>query len=101
MASTREVGAAAGAAGEPVAGEVVAGHVDATPVVIGVVHASLDHASYALMIGTFAGEQFGGVERFIDSQFGGLLSSWVELDRYPTALGTSRFIAPARPGEPD
>ena len=46
------------------------------------------------MIGAFAGEQFTGTERFIDRQFDGALTSWAEVDRYPTALGTSRFIEP-------
>ncbi len=77
---------------------------DASPVAISVVHASLDLATYALMIGTFTDEPLSGIERFIDRQFGGLLSTWIELDRYPTALGTSRFVPPAvgdaQPTEP-
>ena len=50
------------------------------------------------MIGAFAGEQFSGTERFVDRQFDGALASWAQVDRYPTALGTSRFIEPVTDG---
>ena len=44
-------------------------------VAITVVHGSLDHATYALMVGSFAGVQLSPVERFVGRQFAGLLSS--------------------------
>jgi beta-lactamase superfamily II metal-dependent hydrolase len=65
------------------------------PVVeITVIHASLGCADYPLMIGGFADQQLGGQERFIDRQFAGLLTSWAEIDLFPTELGSSRFIEP-------
>jgi hypothetical protein len=48
---------------------------DDTHVEISVVHGSVANAEYPLMIGGFEGEQFGGHERFLDRQFGGLLTS--------------------------
>ena len=42
------------------------------------------------------GEQFGGQERFLDRQFGGLFTSWSEIDLYPRQLGTARFVEPSR-----
>lgn len=70
--------------------------VDTQPVVeISIIHASLGGADYPLMIGGFADEQLGGQERFIDRQFAGLLTSWVEVELFPTAVGTSRFIEPS------
>ena len=59
---------------------------DDTHVAISVVHGSVANAEYPLMIGGFAGEQFGGVERFLDRQFGGLLTSWSEIDLFPRQL---------------
>jgi hypothetical protein len=69
---------------------------DDTRVEITVVHGSVANAEYALMTGGFEGEQFGGVERFLDRQFGGLLTSWSEIDLFPRQLGTARFIEPSR-----
>jgi hypothetical protein len=69
---------------------------DDTHVQISVVHGSVANSDYPLMIGGFDGEQFGGVERFLDRQFGGLLSSWSEIDLYPRQLGSTRFIEPSR-----
>jgi CHAT domain-containing protein len=69
---------------------------DDTHVQITVVHGSVANSDYPLMIGGFEGEQFGGVERFLDRQFGGLLSSWSEIDLYPRKLGSARFIEPSR-----
>ena len=72
------------------------GSVDDQPLVeITVIHASLADADYPLMIGGFADEQLGGQERFIDRQFSGLLTSWSEVDLFPTEVGTSRFIEPS------
>jgi beta-lactamase superfamily II metal-dependent hydrolase/CHAT domain-containing protein len=51
------------------------------------------------MIGGFADEQLGGQERFIDRQFAGLLTSWGEVDLFPTDVGTSRFIDPSPDAE--
>ena len=69
---------------------------DSQPVVeISIIHASLGGADYPLMIGGFADEQLGGQERFIDRQFAGLLTSWAEVDLFPTTVGTSRFIEPS------
>ena len=59
------------------------------------IHASLAEADYPLMIGGFADEQLGGQERFIDRQFSGMLTSWWEVDLFPTEVGTSRFIEPS------
>ena len=67
---------------------------DDTHVEISVVHGSVANAEYPLMIGGFEGEQFGGVERFLDRQFGGLFTSWSEIDLYPRQLGIARFIEP-------
>jgi len=69
---------------------------DDTHVEISVVHGSVANAEYPLMIGGFEGEQFGGTERFLDRQFGGLLASWSEIDLYPRQLGTTRFVEPSR-----
>ena len=69
---------------------------DDTHVEISVVHGSVANAEYPLMIGGFEGEQFGGVERFLDRQFGGLFTSWSEIDLYPRQLGIARFIEPRR-----
>src|SRR4029078_2272662 len=44
-------------------------------------------------------EQFGGPERFLDRQFGGLLTSWSEIDLFPRQLGTARFVEPSRSPE--
>lgn len=72
---------------------------DDTRLEITVVHGSLANAEYPLMIGGFEGEQFGGIEHFLDRQFGGLLSSWSEIDLFPRQLGTARFIEPRRTAE--
>ena len=65
------------------------------PVVeITIIHGSLGCADYPLMIGGFAGQQLGGQERFIDRQFAGLLTSWAEVELFPTDVGSSRFIEP-------
>jgi hypothetical protein len=69
---------------------------DDTHVQISVVHGSVANAEYPLMIGGFEGEQFGGTERFLDRQFGGLLTSWSEIDLFPRQLGTARFVEPSR-----
>jgi hypothetical protein len=69
---------------------------DDTHVEISVVHGSVANAEYPLMIGGFEGEQFGGVERFLDRQFGGLFTSWSEIDLYPRQVGIARFIEPRR-----
>lgn len=67
-----------------------------TRVEISLVHGSVANAEYPLMIGGFAGEQLGGLEGFLDRQFGGLLTSWSEIDLYPRELATARFIEPSR-----
>ena len=68
---------------------------DEQPVVdITIIHASLGGADYPLMIAGYADQQLGGQERFIDTQFAGLLTSWSEVDLFPTEVGTSRFIEP-------
>ncbi len=73
---------------------------DDQPVVeITVIHSSLACADYPLMIGGFADHPLGGQERFIDRQFAGLLSSWTEVDLFPTEVGTSRFIEPSPDAE--
>ena len=69
---------------------------DDTHVEISVVHGSVANAEYPLMVAGFEGEQFGGVERFLDRQFGGLFTSWSEIDLYPRQLGIARFIDPSR-----
>lgn len=69
---------------------------DETRVEISLVHGSVANAEYPLMIGGFAGEQLGGLEGFLDRQFGGLLTSWSEIDLYPRQLATARFIEPGR-----
>ena len=66
---------------------------------ISIIHASLASADYPLMIGGFADEQLGGQERFIDRQFAGMLTSWSEVDLFPTEVGTSRFIEPTPDAE--
>ena len=75
---------------------------DLALVEITIIHASLASADYPLMIGGFADEQLGGQERFIDRQFAGMLTSWSEVDLFPTDVGTSRFIelAPDAETEP-
>ena len=65
---------------------------DQSVVEITIIHASLANADYPLMIGGFGDEQLGGQERFIDRQFAGVLTSWAEVDLFPTEVGTSRFI---------
>ena len=95
--STREV---PGAAGSPAPTTPTRRSTPESPVAISIVHASLDLATFALMIGTFVDEPMTGVERFVDRQLGGLLSTWIELDRYPGELGTSRFVEPAPVGAP-
>ena len=68
---------------------------DNEPVVeISIIHSSLACADYPLMIGGFADHPLGGPERFIDRQFAGLLTQWAEVELFPTAVGTSRFIDP-------
>src|SRR4051794_32400536 len=37
-----------------------------------------------------------GAERFLDRQFGQLLSGWQDLGHYPGRLGTSVFVEPGR-----
>lgn len=69
---------------------------DDTHIEISVVHGSVANAEYPLMIGGFEGEQFGGIERFLDRQFGGLLTSWSEIDLFPSQLGSARFVEPSR-----
>ncbi|MEP7112947.1 MAG: CHAT domain-containing protein, partial [Ilumatobacteraceae bacterium] len=66
---------------------------------ISIIHASLASADYPLMIGGFADEQLGGQERFIDRQFAGTLTSWAEVDLFPTTVGSSRFIEPSSDAE--
>ncbi|HEY6685846.1 MAG TPA: CHAT domain-containing protein [Propionibacteriaceae bacterium] len=61
---------------------------------VSVLHAGFDAASYALMIGVYADEEMSGAERFLDGQFAELLSGWMDMGRYPGALGTSVFVAP-------
>ena len=72
---------------------------DETCVDISVVHGSVANAEYPLMIGGFAGEQLAGLETFLDRQFGGLLTSWSEIDLYPRELATGRFIETSRTAE--
>jgi CHAT domain-containing protein/beta-lactamase superfamily II metal-dependent hydrolase/tetratricopeptide (TPR) repeat protein len=72
---------------------------DETCVEISVVHGSVANAEYPLMIGGFAGEQLAGLETFLDRQFGGLLTSWSEIDLYPRELATARFIETSRTAE--
>jgi hypothetical protein len=69
---------------------------DDTHIEISVVHGSVANAEYPLLIGGFEGEQFGGTERFLDRQFGGLLTSWSEIDLFPRQLGSARFVEPSR-----
>ena len=105
MSITRPVSGDTAADTGPVTAPVTAATTDADsvaaqPVVeITIVHASLAGADYPLMIGGFADEQLGGQERFIDRQFSGLLTSWGEVDLFPTDVGTSRFIDPSPDAE--
>jgi beta-lactamase superfamily II metal-dependent hydrolase len=69
---------------------------DDEPVVqISIIHAGMADADYPLMIGGFTDEELGAQERIVDRQFGGLLTSWAEVDLFPTEVGTSRFIEPS------
>src|SRR3954470_15796467 len=72
---------------------------DDSVVEISILHASLACADYPLMVGGFADQQLGGQERFIDRQFAGLLTSWAEVDLFPTEVGSSRFIEPTPDAE--
>ncbi|MFZ0157894.1 MAG: CHAT domain-containing protein [Kineosporiaceae bacterium] len=65
-------------------------------VTVSVLHGSFDGAGYALMIGVYADEEMSGAERFLDRQFGQLLSGWQDLGHYPGPLGTSVFVEPGR-----
>jgi hypothetical protein len=65
-------------------------------VTVSVLHGSFDCAGYALMIGVYADEEMSGAERFLDRQFGQLLSSWQDLGHYPGPLGSSVFVEPGR-----
>jgi len=64
------------------------------PVVVSVLHGGFDRASYALIVPVYTDEEMSGAERFLDRQFGHLLSEWRELGRYPSALGASVFVEP-------
>src|SRR6478672_698068 len=66
------------------------------PVTVTVRHAGFDRASYALMVPVYVDEEMSGAERFLDGQFGQLLSGWRDLGRYPGALGTSVFVEPEK-----
>jgi len=61
---------------------------------VSVLHGSFDSAGFALMIGVYEDEEMSGAERFLDRQFGQLLSGWQDLGRYPGGLGTSVFVEP-------
>ena len=61
---------------------------------VSVLHGSFDSAGFALMIGVYDDEEMSGVERFLDRQFGQLLSGWQDLGHYPGQLGTSIFVEP-------
>lgn len=63
-------------------------------VAVSVLHASFDCAEYALMVGVYADEEMSGAERFLDRQYGQLLSAWQDLGHYPGVLGTSVFVEP-------
>ncbi len=65
-------------------------------VTVSVLHGSFDCAGYALMIGVYSDEEMSGAERFLDRQFGQLLSGWQDLGHYPGQLGTSVFVEPGR-----
>jgi hypothetical protein len=65
-------------------------------VTVSVLHGSFDCAGYALMIGVYDDEEMSGAERFLDRQFGQLLSGWRDLGHYPGALGTSVFVESGR-----
>jgi beta-lactamase superfamily II metal-dependent hydrolase len=68
----------------------------ADQVTVSVLHGSFDGAGYALMVGVYNDEEMSGAERFLDRQFGQLLSGWQDLGHYPGPLGTSVFIEPGR-----
>ena len=69
-------------------------------VTVSVLHGSFDCAGYALMIGVYSDEEMSGAERFLDRQFGQLLSGWQDLGHYPGQLGTSVFGIASPTGTP-
>ena len=66
------------------------------PVTVTVLHGGFDRACYALMVPVYVDEEMSGAERFLDGQFGQLLTGWRDLGRYPGPLGTSVFVEPGR-----
>ncbi len=89
-----------GSAADPVVLPLVGRAAESSELRISVTHASFENARYALMVGHFEGEALSGAERFLDRQLDGRLTSWIEVDRYPAALGTSIFVRPVEQGPP-
>src|SRR6476661_7867569 len=63
---------------------------------VSVLHGGFDRARFALMVPVYVDEEMAGAERFLDGQFGQLLSAWRDLGRYPDRLGTSVFVEPEK-----
>jgi tetratricopeptide (TPR) repeat protein len=61
---------------------------------VGVRHASLEHAPYALVVGHFAGAPLSGSEARLDDRLGGRLTRLALLNQYPRALGESLLLTP-------
>ena len=58
-----------------------------TGVRVTLLHASLEHTPYRLLIGHLSGLPFHGAERRYDERSGGMLSRARALDQYPSQLG--------------
>src|SRR5262245_10570271 len=67
---------------------------DAPPLEVGVRHASLEHAPYALVVGHFAGAPLSGAEARLDDRLGGRLTRLTLLNQYPRNIGESLLLTP-------
>ncbi len=77
-----------------------AGDASPTPLVVGIRHASLEHAPYPLLVGHFAGAPMTGAEARLDERLGGRLTRLQLLGQTPRQLGESLFLLPADDATP-
>jgi hypothetical protein len=89
--------------GEPDAGPPPTGSrptVDTPTLVVEVVHGSLEHARYPVVVGHGTGAMLEGAEGYVDGRFGGALSRRQFLRLYPDSPGAVLEVEPAADPRP-
>jgi CHAT domain-containing protein len=89
------------AAADTLVDRAVAGWLGSRPVAkptlptlrLSVLHASLEHSTYPVLVGHYRGDPIAGAEGHLDSKIGGQLSQRQLLDSYPREIGeVHRFV---------